>query len=146
MIKNKSAGGSVMPRTSAIKLEVAAVLAISISGCGGVCSSDPIGVFRAPGSSYVAQLNRKNCGVTTRYAYELFLSRSGENDADLALRFDDNGNQSWPEDERRLVRLQLVKPNILRVHVTEPVRVFKQEKQVMGLAINYDYRPGTKIM
>lgn len=146
MTKSKSVGGSAMRRTSAIKLAVAAIMALPIAGCGSVCSSDSIGVYRAKGSPYVAQLNRKNCGATTRYVYELFLSKIGEKDADLALRFDDNGNQDWPEDERKLVRLQLVKPNALKVNVTEPVRVFKHEKEVMGLEVKYDFRPNTKVM
>ena len=146
MTKSKSVGGSAMRRTIVIKLAFAAIVAFPIAGCGSVCSSDSIGAYRAKGSPYVAQLNRKNCGATTRYVYELFLSKVGEKDSDLALRFDDNGNQDWPEDERKLVRLQLMKPNTLKVNVTEPVRVFKHKKEVMGLEVKYDFRPNTKVM
>ena len=146
MTKSKSVGGSAMRRTSVIKLAVAAIMAFPVAGCESVCSSDLIGIYKAENSPYVAQLNRKNCGATTRYVYELFLSKIGEKDADLALRFDDNGNQDWPEDERKLVRLQLMKPNSLKVSVTEPVRVFRHEKEVIGLDVKYDFRPNTKVM
>jgi hypothetical protein len=146
LIKTKSVGGSAMRRIIVIKLSVAAIVAFPIAGCGSVCSSDSIGVYRTAGSPYIAQLKGKNCGATTRYVYELFLSRTGEKDADLVLRFDDNGNQDWPEDERNLVRLQLTKPNTLKVNVTEPVRVFKHEKEVIGLEVKYDFRPNTKVM
>ncbi len=126
---------------------IIAMLAIgSLTGCGNVCSSDLIGTYGVKTSPYEARLYKKDCGATTRFSYELVLKNRDNDKEALVLRFDDNGSSSWPESERTLVDLQLIRPDKLNIGLLRPVRVFKHEDRALGLRVTYDYPAGTKVM
>lgn len=135
-----------MLRTIAIEICLAAVLVFWTTGCSDICSSERISTLKINASKYLLYFNRKNCGATTRYVYELFIASSANNDTELILRFDDGGSENWPTDENKLARITVLAPGDLEVKVAVPVRVFKERKSALGLQVHYDYRPGTKIM
>ena len=111
-----------------------------------MCSSDLIGAYGGKASPFEAKFYRKDCGATARFSYELFLKKKDNSNETLVLRFDDNGNRSWPDNEKTLIHMRLVKPNQLHVRLLQAVRIFRQEDAALGLKVIYDYPSGTIIM
>jgi hypothetical protein len=118
------------------------VLAPFLSGCDNQCSSDIVSSAIAANGQTV-RLDKKNCGATTGYVYEVKTvdPKGGEH---VVLRFDsDHSRWTWPEDDRRLLRMRWIDQSHLAVNLYVPVQVFKMEEDVKGVQVRYHFKRGT---
>ena len=124
------------------KTFIACLLFVALSGCDDVCSSEVLGTSRGP-NGVVARLEKKDCGATVAYVYEVrTIDRDGANN--IVLRFDDGHNTNWPSDDAKLMDVRW-RGSALQLNVHVPVRVFKHLSAANGLTIMYGFAPGTEI-
>ena len=123
------------------KAFVGLLLAAALTGCEDPCSSDLIASAPAA-NGVVARLEKKNCGATTGYVYEVkALDRDGG--SQTVLRFDNDHNPDWPDDDKALLDMRWVGGSQLVLDVHVPARVFKKKAKLNGVPVRYRFAPGS---
>ena len=92
------------------------------------------------------RLERTNCGATTGYLYAVTAYRTGECNGVRLFQFDgDHGRFNWPSpwEDDKLLDIKWVGPSQVKVILNYPVRIYEERNSVSGVAVRYDFRPGT---
>lgn len=118
-------------------------LSMGLSACGQQCSSELIQSSRSGDGKAEIKLEKKNCGATTDFVYELKSIDPDGGDGDLVLRFDSGHQADWPDDDRKLLDVRWLRGSQLDVDLHVPVRIFHESRTLNDLPIRYRYKAGT---
>jgi hypothetical protein len=119
------------------------VIILGISGCEQQCSSELIQSSRSGDGKAVIRLEKKNCGATTDFVYELKSVEQGSGNGILIFRFDSGQIADWPDDDRKILDLKWLSDSQLEVKLHEPVRIFYESRTISGVRVQYQYHAGT---
>lgn len=114
-----------------------------ISGCNDQCSTDKVKSLYNPSRLKEVVFNKKNCGATTDFVYELWTARPDGSAGDLILRFDSGHRAEWAKSDEEIVELKWRGETQLDVMLNVPIRVFDEVGTADGIAVRYRYQPGT---
>jgi hypothetical protein len=116
---------------------------LSLGGCGQQCSYEIVKSSILRDKESGIRLDKKNCGATTGFVYELKSIEAHGGDGDLVLRFDSGYRNDWPDDDRKILDLKWLSGSQLEVDFHVPVRVFHERREFKGVPILYRYQAGT---
>ena len=118
-------------------------IALFVSGCGDQCASEVVTSVYNSSKSMGAVLEKKNCGATTDYVYELRSLEPNGNAGKLLLRFDSGHRADWAEDDKSILSMSWPDELHFFVKMNVPVRIFDQTNVFSGVSVRYLYKSGT---
>jgi hypothetical protein len=124
---------------------VALSFPLLLEGCNSSCSSERVFSYISSDSDVSVILEKKNCGATVGFVYEVFVKQNSryKNDSVLILRFDNNHQETWPENDLQIISVNKVSSNKISLSFNQPVRVFYSKESVNTISIDIVFYRGT---
>jgi hypothetical protein len=116
---------------------------VSLNGCGHQCSSELVQSSQSDDGRIEIRFEKKNCGATTDFIYELKSIEPSGGHGDIVLRFDSSHRADWPDDDKKILDLRWLSGSQLEVDLHVPVRIFYESRTLNDLPVQYRYQVGT---
>ncbi len=114
-----------------------------LSGCGQPCSSELVQTFKSNDGKILIWFEKKNCGATTDFVYELKSINREENKDKLIFQFDSGNRIDWPDDDKKIFNLSWRNGSQMVLELQVPVRIFYESSKLNNVPITYRYKAET---
>ncbi len=133
-----------MVRSAGSRL-VVVVAAFATAACVK-CDVEPLKSSTSPDGGMTLRLERRNCGATTGYLYEVVAVKKEDATSTTIFKFDSNrGELGWPPpwEDSRLLDIKWHGSSQVNIAANFGVRVYDERAEYKGVAIRISKQPNS---